>query len=53
MKRAGLQDKIAMEINGHRTRFIFDRHNTIHEGDLGRAAEKLELCSRLRICERA
>jgi integrase len=41
MKRAGVQDKIAMEISGHKTRSIFDRYNIIDESDIGNAAEKL------------
>jgi integrase len=42
MKRAGVQDKVAMEISGHRTRSVFDRYNIIDEGDIGSAAEKLQ-----------
>jgi hypothetical protein len=42
MKRAGIQDKVAMEIGSHRTRSIFDRYNIVDENDLLGAAEKLE-----------
>jgi hypothetical protein len=41
MKRAGVQDKIAMQISGHKTRAIFDRYNIVDEGDLGDAAQKM------------
>lgn len=41
MKRAGVQDKVAMEISGHKTRAIFDRYNITDEGDIGNAADKL------------
>jgi hypothetical protein len=40
MKRAGVQDKVAMEISGHKTRAIFDRYNIRGEGDIGNAADK-------------
>ena len=43
MKRAGVQDKVAMQISGHKTRAIFDRYNIVDEGDLGEAAQKLSI----------
>jgi integrase len=53
MKRAGVQDKVAMEISGHKTRAIFDRYNITDEGDIGNAADKLEDYFRRRKQERA
>jgi integrase len=41
MKRAGIEDKIAMQISGHKTRSIFDRYDIVSEDDLEGAADKL------------
>jgi hypothetical protein len=41
MKRAGISDKTAMEISGHKTRAIFDRYDIVDEGDVTDAGEKL------------
>jgi integrase len=53
MKRAGIQDKVAMEISGHRTRSVFDRYNIIDEADVRGAGERLEEYSKQRKRERA
>ena len=53
MKRAGIEDKIAMQISGHRTRSIFDRYDLASEDDLEGAAQKLTNYSAERKTQRA
>ncbi len=42
LTRAGVPEKIAMQMTGHKTRSVFDRYDIVSEGDLQEAGRKLQ-----------
>jgi hypothetical protein len=47
MVRAGIPERVAMQMAGHRTGSVFDRYHIVSDGDLQEAARRLSMAGEL------
>ena len=50
--RAGISERVAMQMTGHKTRSVFERYNIVSDGDLKDAAKRLDAAARLSMSAR-